>query len=175
MQGCRLLVLLTWASTIAHGVASAGIHPAIDDQCKKIVAFFALQTTTVDGKGASYLGESSLRYQQHLKVALMSIRENCPSIRPVVVSMYPVPLITVAWIKALGADFMIHHLTFSKDVLKTAELPEYAWVKGVISTYLRTEVRVFLQELKVVSASCLSFASRLTMCRFITSSLNTQS
>ena len=142
MQVCRLLLLLTWASTFSCVAARAGIHPAIDDQCKKIVAFFALQTTTVDGKAASYLGESSLRYQQHLKVALMSIRENCPSIRPVVVSMYPIPLTTVTWIKSLGADFMIHHLTFSRDVLKIAELPEYAWVKGVISTYLRTEVCV---------------------------------
>ena len=35
---------------------------------------------------------------------------------------------------------MIHQLTFSEDVLKLAEEPEYAWVKGVISTYLRTEV-----------------------------------
>ena len=29
---------------------------------------------------------------------------------------------------------MMHQLTFIEDVLKLAELPEYAWVKGVIST-----------------------------------------
>ena len=105
-----------------------------------VVAFLALQTVTVDGQGASYLGESSSKYQQHLKVALMSMRQNCPSIRPVVVSMYPLQEATKAWIKVLGAEVMIHQLTFSEDVLKLAEEPEYAWVKGVISTYLRTEV-----------------------------------
>jgi len=92
------------------------------------------------GEDAAYLGESTQRYQQHLKVALASIRQNCPSIQPVVVSMYPLPKETVAWIEALGANVLRHELTFAKDVLKTAELPEYAWVKGVISTYLRTEV-----------------------------------
>ena len=70
----------------------------------------------------------------------MSMRQNCPSIRPVVVSVYPLQEATKAWIKVLGAEVMIHQLTFSEDVLKLAEEPEYAWVKGVISTYLRTEV-----------------------------------
>ena len=54
--------------------------------------------------------------------------------------MYPLLKETVAWIEALGAEVLKHELTFSEDVLKTAALPEYAWVKGVISTYLRTEV-----------------------------------
>ncbi len=134
---CRLLILCCLGICL---VGNAIGDLAIESQCKKVVAFFALQTTTVDGVGASYLGESSLKYQQHLKVALMSIRQNCPSIQPVVVSMYPLPKATVAWIRMLGADVLVHELTFSKDVLKLAEQPEYAWVKGVISTYLRTEV-----------------------------------
>ena len=134
---CRLLVL-SFLSICLIGNAIGDL--AIETQCKKVVAFFALQTTTVDGVGASYLGESSSKYQQHLKVALMSIRENCPSIQPVIVSMYPLPKATVAWIRMLEADVLIHKLTFSEDVLRLAELPDYAWVKGVISTYLRTEV-----------------------------------
>ena len=141
MQGCTVLLMLALCSVNLHLAMCAGISSSIDSQCKNVIAFFALQTTTVDGQKASYLGESTLKYQQHLKVALVSIRQNCPSIRPVVVSMYPLDEATVAWVKALGAEVMIHKLTFSKDVLKTAELPEYAWVKGVISTYLRTEVR----------------------------------
>ena len=153
MKGCHLLHLLTCASLSLQFVASTGIHPAIDGQCKKVVVFFALQTTTIDGQGASYLGESSLKYQQHLKVALMSIRQNCPSLRPVVVSMYPVPKLTIAWIKSLGAEFMIHELTFSKDVLETAQLPDYAWVKGVVSTYLRTEVKSRCQSTLRLSAA----------------------
>ena len=140
MQGCKFPLFFATCSIILNFATSAGINPAIDGQCKKVVTFFALQTVTVDGQGASYLGESSSKYQQHLKVALMSIRQNCPSIRPVVVSMYPLQEATKAWIKVLGAEVMIHQLTFSEDVLKLAELPEYAWVKGVISTYLRTEV-----------------------------------
>ena len=140
MQGCILPLFLIICSNTLHIATSAGINPAIDGQCKKVVAFLALQTVTVDGQGASYLGESSSKYQQHLKVALMSMRQNCPSIRPVVVSMYPLQEATKAWIKVLGAEVMIHQLTFSEDVLKLAEEPEYAWVKGVISTYLRTEV-----------------------------------
>lgn len=94
------------------------------------------------GEDAGYLGESTQRYQQHLRVALASIRENCPSVQPVIVSMYPLAKKTVAWIEALGAEVLRHELTFTKDVMKTAELPEYAWVKGVISTYLRTEVQI---------------------------------
>lgn len=131
-----LLVCCVSACLVGDGLGDL----AIDAQCKRIVAFFALQTTTIDGLNASYLGESSLKYQQHLKVAVMSIRQNCPSIQPVVVSMYPLQKATVAWIHLLGADVLMHKLTFSEDVLKLAEQPEYAWVKGVISTYLRTEV-----------------------------------
>ena len=168
MQGCTLLLLLALCRVNLHFAMCAGITSAFDGQCKKVVAFFALQTTTVDGQRASYLGESSLKYQQHLKVALISIRQNCPSIRPVVVSMYSLDEATVAWVKALGAEVMIHQLTFSKDVLKTAELPEYAWVKGVISTYLRTEVWPFqiLRELSCTSRAC---ASVLRICRSIKS------
>ena len=140
MQGCILPLFLILCSITLHVATSLGINPAIDGQCKKVVAFLALQTVTVDGQGASYLGESSSKYQQHLKVALMSMRQNCPSIRPVVVSMYPLQEATKAWIKVFGAEVMIHQLTFSEDVLKLAEEPEYAWVKGVISTYLWTEV-----------------------------------
>ena len=135
-QGRFLLVCCLSACLIGDALGDL----AISAQCQPIVAFFALQTTTIDGVGASYLGESTLKYQRHLKVALMSIHQNCPSIQPVVVSMYPLQKATVAWIHMLGADVLIHKLTFSKDVLKLAELPEYAWVKGVISTYLRTEV-----------------------------------
>ena len=138
-QGCQILLLFVCCLGTFFVGNARGDSP-IGAQCRKVVAFFALQVSTIDGEGASYLGESSLRYQQHLKVALMSIRQNCPSVQPVVVSMYPLPKATVAWIHMLGADVMIHELTFSADVLKLAELPEYAWVKGVISTYLRTEV-----------------------------------
>ena len=138
-EGCQCRLLILWClSTCITGDAVGDL--AIEAQCQKIVAFFALQTTTVDGLSASYLGESALKYQQHLKVALMSIRQNCPSIQPVVVSMYPLAKATVAWIRMLGADVLIHKLTFSEDVLKLAEQSDYAWVKGVISTYLRTEV-----------------------------------
>ncbi|CAL8465859.1 g5395 [Coccomyxa elongata] len=60
--------------------------------------------------------------------------------------MYPLPATTTAWIRALGAFVMTHELTFTADVLKTAELPEFAWIKGVISTYLRTEVHLIKNE-----------------------------
>ena len=141
LQSRLLLLCCVSACLIKNGLGDL----AIDAQCKKVVAFFALQTTTIDGQGASYLGESSLKYQQHLKVALMSIRQNCPSVQPVVVSMYPLQEATVAWIHLLGAEVLIHKLTFSEDVLKLAEQAEYAWVKGVISTYLRTEVLTNLE------------------------------
>ena len=92
------------------------------------------------GKDAGYLGESSSKYLNHLKVALTSIRKSCPSIVPIVVVINNISADTKRWITALGATVVKHDLTISKHVYKTAALEEWSWIKGVISTYLRIEV-----------------------------------
>jgi len=98
------------------------------------------------GKQAAYLGESSNKYENHLKVALRSIRENCPSIVPVVVTLNDVPERTKRAFTALGATVVKHELTISKHVYKTAALDEWSWIKGVISTYLRVEIHLIVKE-----------------------------
>ena len=92
------------------------------------------------GNDAGYLGESSSKYLNHLKVALTSIRKSCPSIIPVVVVINNISVDTRRWITALGATVVKHDLTVAKHVYKTAALEEWSWIKGVISTYLRIEV-----------------------------------
>ena len=92
------------------------------------------------GSDAGYLGESSSKYLNHLKVALTSIRKSCPSIIPVVVVINNISVETKRWITALGATVVKHDLTVAKHVYKTAALEEWSWIKGVISTYLRIEV-----------------------------------
>ena len=92
------------------------------------------------GNDAGYLGESSSKYLNHLKVALTSIRKSCPSIIPVVVVINNISVDTKRWITALGATVVKHDLTVAKHVYKTAALEEWSWIKGVISTYLRIEV-----------------------------------
>lgn len=92
------------------------------------------------GIDAGYLGESSSKYLNDLKVALTSIRKSCPSIIPIVVVINNISVETKRWITALGAIMVKHDLTISKHVYKSAALEEWSWVKGVISTYLRIEV-----------------------------------
>ena len=92
------------------------------------------------------MGESSKKHENHLKVVLTSIRVNCPSVVPVVVSLHDVSDKTKGWLTSLGATVVKHELTVSEHVLKTAALKEWSWTKSKISAYLRLEVHLILQE-----------------------------
>ncbi|GBG00625.1 hypothetical protein Rsub_13366 [Raphidocelis subcapitata] len=88
---------------------------APDYNCKRLIWLTGLQAKTADGNDTNYM-TSSLHYLRFYASAVLSAKENAPSLLPVLVALNGMPKEYVEWLEAQGGIVIDHEVSFAKSM-----------------------------------------------------------